>query len=112
MILAFDVGNTETTVGLFAGTALRAHWRVNTDPSRTPDEIGMLIDGLLRTQKVKHDDVLGAVIGSVVPAVTGPLAEAPAAEPSADGSVPLADPSTGAPALVAPGAPIVATGMR
>ena len=76
MILAFDVGNTETTVGLFAGEKLKAHWRVNTDPSRTPDEIGLLIDGLLRAQRVKHEEIDGAAIGSVVPAVTGPLADA------------------------------------
>lgn len=76
MILAFDVGNTETTVGLFAGSELRAHWRLNTDASRTPDEIALLVDGLLRAQKVKHDEVDGAAIGSVVPSVTGALAEA------------------------------------
>jgi type III pantothenate kinase len=76
VILAFDVGNTETTVGLFAGATLRAHWRITTDASRTPDELALLVDGLLRAQRVKHEEVDGAAIGSVVPAVTGPLAEA------------------------------------
>ncbi len=42
MILVFDVGNTETTIGLFDGEALCGHWRVTTDVARTPDEIELL----------------------------------------------------------------------
>ncbi len=76
MILVFDVGNTETTIGLFDGSRLHAHWRVTTDVARTPDEFAMLIDGLLRYRGVKRDEIRGAGIGSVVPAVTGPLADA------------------------------------
>lgn len=76
MIIVFDVGNTETTVGLFADERLKAHWRVNTDASRTADELGITIDSLLRHQNVKADEIHGAAIGSVVPALTGPLADA------------------------------------
>ena len=76
MILAFDVGNTETTIGLFDGRTLVAHWRVMTDASRTPDEIGLELSGLLRSRDVAASAVTGAAIGSVVPPVTGPLAEA------------------------------------
>jgi type III pantothenate kinase len=76
VIIVFDVGNTETTIGLFADTRLRAHWRVNTDASRTPDEFGILLDGLLRHQDIRRDEIHGAAIGSVVPAVTGALADA------------------------------------
>lgn len=76
MLLTFDVGNTETTLGLFDGEALRAHWRVMTDVARTSDEFGVLLRGLLAGADVPLSDVTGAVIGSVVPPVTTPLAEA------------------------------------
>jgi type III pantothenate kinase len=76
VILAFDVGNTETTIGLFAGDTLSAHWRLNTDASRTPDELAMLVDGLLRYQGTPRDKITATVIGSVVPSITGPLGDA------------------------------------
>ena len=76
MILVFDVGNTETTVGLFRGETLARHWRLTTEASRTPDEHGLVISMLLRTASIDAVSVTGAAIGSVVPSVTGPLAEA------------------------------------
>jgi type III pantothenate kinase len=76
MILVFDVGNTETTVGLFDGEALRGHWRVTTDVNRTPDEIALLIRALLSSDGVDRAAIDRAAIGSVVPALTAPLAEA------------------------------------
>jgi len=76
VILVFDVGNTETTIGLFDGRTLAAHWRVMTDASRTPDEIGLELSGLLGSRDVAPASIDGAAIGSVVPPVTGPLAEA------------------------------------
>lgn len=76
MILVFDVGNTETTVGLWADSDLRAHWRLTTNPERTPDELALLIHQLLRVGKVQPVEIFGAAIGSVVPAITRPLAEA------------------------------------
>jgi len=76
VILVFDVGNTETTVGLFAGEALTRHWRLTTEASRTPDELGLMIAMLLRSADVDPAAVTGAAIGSVVPPVTGPLADA------------------------------------
>ena len=76
MILVFDVGNTETTVGLFEGETLERHWRLTTEPSRTPDELGLMIAMLLRSAAIEPAAVTGAAIGSVVPPVTGPLADA------------------------------------
>jgi len=76
VIVAFDVGNTETTIGLFDGTALAGHWRVMTDAAQTPDELGLVLSGLLRARHVERGLVHGAAIGSVVPPVTAPLAEA------------------------------------
>ncbi len=76
MILAFDVGNSETTIGLCDGRTVRERWRVTTDGSRTPDEVYLLLLALLGASKVKRSAVKGAAIGSVVPSVTAPLAEA------------------------------------
>lgn len=76
MILAFDVGNTETTVGAFEGDVLRAHWRLTTAVDRTPDELGLLLHELLRAGSLERAAVEGAAVGSVVPSVTGPLVEA------------------------------------
>ena len=76
MILAFDVGNTETTIGLFDELELRAHWRLTTDSSRTSDEVGLDLRALLASVDVQPALILGAAIASVVPPVTGPLAVA------------------------------------
>ena len=76
MILVFDVGNTETTIGLFEGPTLRAHWRIMTDVARTPDEFGLLLRALCDAAEVPRRAIAGAAIGSVVPPVTAPLAEA------------------------------------
>ena len=73
MILVFDVGNTELTVGLFNGRELRGHWRVMTDVARTADEFGVLLRSLLAASGYTPDVVESAVIGSVVPRVTRPL---------------------------------------
>lgn len=76
MLLVFDVGNTETTIGCFDAQELRAHWRVTTDSARTPDELSLLIRGLLHAADITPSDIDGVCIGSVVPVVTAPLAEA------------------------------------
>jgi type III pantothenate kinase len=62
MLLAIDVGNTQTVLGLFAGSELREHWRLATDRERTGDELGVLITGLL-----DPDDVDGVSLCSSVP---------------------------------------------
>lgn len=75
MILVFDIGNTELTIGLFQETELRGHWRIMTDVPRTPDEFGVLLRSLLAASDFAVDSVDGVAIGSVVPRVTGPLSE-------------------------------------
>ena len=76
MILVFDVGNTETTVGLFDGESLAGHWRVTSELPRTADEFGVLLLALLGAKGVDRERVTGAAIGSVVPRISDPLAEA------------------------------------
>ncbi|HEY7407962.1 MAG TPA: type III pantothenate kinase [Gemmatimonadaceae bacterium] len=76
MIIVFDVGNTETTIGVFEGDGLRAHWRITTGAARTADEYGVLLTELVRSARIDTTALGGASIGSVVPGITGPLAEA------------------------------------
>ncbi|HEY4129559.1 MAG TPA: type III pantothenate kinase [Gemmatimonadaceae bacterium] len=76
MILVFDVGNTELTIGLFNEAELRGHWRVMTDVARTADEFGVLLRSLLAASGFNSESVDNVAIGSVVPRVTRPLADA------------------------------------
>ena len=76
MLIVFDVGNTETTLGLFDGHVLVAHWRIMTDVARTSDEFGLLLVGLLQSAGIASEQVHAAAIGSVVPPITDPLARA------------------------------------
>ncbi len=76
MLLTLDVGNTEITVGLFQGEALAGHWRLTTNPDRTPDEWGTSLGAFLLHAGHSPNEVRAAVIGSVAPGVTQSLLEA------------------------------------
>jgi type III pantothenate kinase len=65
MLLAVDVGNTQTVFGLFDGARLAEHWRVATEPSRTGDELGALVAGFLDLERLE-----GICLASTVPALT------------------------------------------
>jgi len=73
MLLALDVGNSETTIGLFDADRLAGHWRVTTTAQRTADELGVLLGGLLGAQRAHVD---AAVVCSVVPPVTQGVVDA------------------------------------
>jgi type III pantothenate kinase len=73
--LTFDVGNTETVIGLFENGELLDHWRISTHADRTVDELGLLVRGLLRESGFAVDTLHAASIGSVVPPVTHSIVE-------------------------------------
>ena len=75
MLLAIDLGNTETHVGVWDGAAWRALWRRKTDAVGTAGEVeGWLVS---RISESAFDDVFhGAVIASVVPAVSDVVTQA------------------------------------
>src|SRR5437588_56596 len=73
MILVFDVGNTETTIGLFDGETMRGHWRIVSGVERTADEFSVLLRGLLALDGFESNGIDGAAVGSVVPRVTESL---------------------------------------
>ncbi|MGH7664741.1 MAG: type III pantothenate kinase [Gemmatimonadaceae bacterium] len=70
MIIGFDAGNSETTIGLFDGETIAAHWRISSAERRTSDELGVLLHSLMLGSNVAGASVDGAVVASVVPAVT------------------------------------------
>jgi len=75
MLLAIDIGNTHTVVGLFEGDELRHRWRMASDARRTSDEFGILIRELCGQSGVEFSDIRGVVVCSVVPALTSALAD-------------------------------------
>ncbi len=75
MLLALDIGNTETTVGLFAGDRLEGHWRLHTTPRRTPDEWASALTAYLTQAGHSTQEVRAAIVASVAPQVTQSLCE-------------------------------------
>jgi type III pantothenate kinase len=71
MLLAIDVGNTNTVIGLFEKKELRFRWRIASDSTRTSDEYAILVRELCAQSGVKVSDINGLVVASVVPALTG-----------------------------------------
>jgi type III pantothenate kinase len=67
MLLAVDVGNTQTVLGLFDGERLAEHWRVATEAERTGDELAALFSDLLSLRGRGFDDVSGICLSSAVP---------------------------------------------
>jgi len=70
MLLALDIGNTEITVGLFRGDQISAHWRLTTNPDRTPDEWGTALGTFLLHAGHSPNEVRGVILASVAPHVT------------------------------------------
>ncbi len=73
MLLAVDVGNTNTTFAVFDGDRLLADWRIETAARRTEDEYSVILDALLSRDNISRRQIDGVVISSVVPTVVAPL---------------------------------------
>lgn len=71
MLLVFDIGNTQTVIGVFSGEQLIADWRLATDRQKTVDEYGILLKSLYQDSNLEINKVKAVVISSVVPPVTG-----------------------------------------
>ncbi len=69
MLLAVDVGNTNTVLGVFRGGELVAHWRIQTVAERTSDEYAVLASTLLGLQGFEWRSIDAGIISSVVPPV-------------------------------------------
>ena len=67
MLLAVDVGNTQTHLGAFEGAELLEHWRFQTRAGATGDELAERIQGLLDLSGVEFESAEALVVSSVVP---------------------------------------------
>lgn len=81
MLLAIDVGNTHTVLGLFETDTLIEHWRVATDARKTADELAVVLQGLLAQSPLVDGDsllkppVTGIALCSTVPSVLHEMRE-------------------------------------
>ena len=67
MLLAIDMGNTQTSVGVYEGAKLLQHWRFETKVARTSDEYASLLLPLMDRCGYSQSAWSGAVLCSVVP---------------------------------------------
>ena len=67
MLLAIDIGNTDTTLGVFEDVKLRATWHMATNIHRMADEYAALLLNLLRHQNLDTPDITAVAMCSVVP---------------------------------------------
>jgi type III pantothenate kinase len=67
MLFVIDVGNTNTVLGVYKGTTLLKHWRIQTHHGRTSDEHGILLRELFHFAGLDPDAIDAAIISCVVP---------------------------------------------
>lgn len=75
MLLAVDIGNTGTDLGVFRGDTLLARWSLSSDRSRTVDEYGVLIRSLFAARELEVGEVKAMAVASVVPPLESVLQE-------------------------------------
>jgi type III pantothenate kinase len=71
MLLAVDVGNTNTVLGLYDGERLHRSWRIKTDARNTADEMVLTFAGLLRGEPEVTAIALCSTVPSVLRAMRG-----------------------------------------
>jgi type III pantothenate kinase len=69
VLLVGDVGNTNTTIGVYDDSRLRVSWRLTTRREQTADEYGVFIETLLRTRGIQAQDITAVAVSTVVPQV-------------------------------------------
>ena len=70
MLLAVDIGNTQTVIGVYKGEELRVSWRVASDKTATSDQVLIQLHDLLGLEDGIAGNVSDAIISSVVPVLT------------------------------------------
>lgn len=70
MLLVVDIGNTNIVIGVYSGDELKADFRITTSTTRTTDEYLISLSALLRAAAFQLGQIDGAIISSVVPALT------------------------------------------
>jgi type III pantothenate kinase len=84
MLLAIDIGNTQTVLGLYRADhdvdilhdELIAHWRIATEPAHTADQALNTLQGIFAFAEFALEDIDDVIIASVVPSLTATWQEA------------------------------------
>lgn len=75
MLLVIDVGNTNTSLGVFNQRELRAQWRLSTNSEQTADEYGILVRNLFTLGSIQSDHINAMMVSSVVPTINPVIEE-------------------------------------
>jgi type III pantothenate kinase len=75
MLLAIDLGNTNTVFGVYDGERLVMHWRLSTQKNRTVDEYGILLRNLFALENIDAKKIQTVIVASVVPPLDAVLSE-------------------------------------
>ncbi|MEM0986037.1 MAG: type III pantothenate kinase [Pseudomonadota bacterium] len=67
MLMAIDVGNTNTVFAIHDGTEWVAQWRSHTDPTRTADDYAVWLNQMCHMEDIPFSQIAGCVISTVVP---------------------------------------------
>lgn len=70
MLLAIDIGNTNTVVGIYRGAQLLESWRLVSSHTRTADEYWIMVRQLCVSADIPMEQIDGIAISSVVPELT------------------------------------------
>ena len=70
MLLAIDIGNTHTVIGVYAGDSLRAMWRIATNRKAAADELRIVFSTLFSLEELDLRQVRASAVASVVPQLT------------------------------------------
>lgn len=67
MLLAIDVGNTNTVFAVFDSDKIVGSWRISTESKRTADEYALSLERLMAAKKLSFDQIDAVIISCVVP---------------------------------------------
>ena len=102
MLLAVDVGNSNSSIGVFEGDRLRCELRLATNRDWTRDEFAIKLERALALQGLGFAGIDDAIVASVVPPVTRPIVEALARYVAVEALVVSTRIDTGMPVLYEP----------
>ncbi len=73
MLIAMDIGNTNTVIGVYQEDQLLSDWRIRTEKEVTVDELGILMSNLFASQGLELSQGVGLIISCVVPPMINTL---------------------------------------
>ena len=70
MLLAIDIGNTQTVIGVYSANHLEHMWRISTSKTNTSDELRLKVQPLLTSEDIPLSSITGSIVASVVPSLS------------------------------------------